>query len=57
MEKPLNHQDYGGSGYAVNGWSGGKQRRDPDAMDIDIIQIRLVNRGRGGGQKGSNQAQ
>ncbi|KAK0358456.1 hypothetical protein LTR94_035399, partial [Friedmanniomyces endolithicus] len=57
MEKRHNHQDYGRSGYAANGWSGGEQRRDPDAMEIDIIQKRPMNRGRGGGQKGRHQAQ
>ncbi|KAK0768236.1 hypothetical protein LTR38_018170, partial [Friedmanniomyces endolithicus] len=50
--------NHGRSGYATNGWSGGQQRRDPDAMEIDNTQKHPRNQGRGGGQrKGNHQAQ
>ncbi|KAK0833501.1 hypothetical protein LTS02_018215, partial [Friedmanniomyces endolithicus] len=58
MEKRHNNQNHGRSGYATNGWSGGQQRRDPDAMEIDNTQKHPRNQGRGGGQrKGNHQAQ
>lgn len=58
MEKRHNHQSYGRSGYATNGWTGGQQRRDPDAMEIDNTQQRPTRREKGGRyKKGNNQAQ
>ncbi len=38
MEKRHTGQFRGRSGYAPTSWSGGQQRRDPDAMEIDVTQ-------------------
>ncbi len=58
MEQRHTNQYHGRPGYATNGWTGGQQRRDPDAMEIDNTQQRPKGRGNGGRfQKGKNQAQ
>ena len=58
MEKRHTGQVRGRSGYASNGWTGGQQRRDPDAMELDATQGRpRKGQGRGKGAKGRGQAQ
>ena len=58
MEKRHTGQIRGRSGYASNGWTGGQQRRDPDAMELDATQGRpRKGQGKGKGAKGKGQAQ
>ena len=51
QEKRHTNQIRGRSGFASNGWTGGQQRRDPDAMELDATQQR-PRQGKGRGAKG-----
>ena len=52
MEKRHSGMYRGRTGYASNGWTGGQQRRDPDAMEIDNIQRKHRGKGQRDGFKG-----
>lgn len=58
MERRHTGQFRGRSGYASNGWTGGQQRRDPDAMELDATQGRPhKGQGNGKGARGKGKAQ
>ena len=51
MEKRHTGQNRGRSGFVPNGWSGGQQRRDPNAMELDVTQ-RVPRKGNFKGRTG-----
>ena len=55
MEKKHTNQIRGRTGFASPGWTGGPQRRDPDAMELDATQAR-PRKGQGGGARGKRNA-
>ena len=55
MEKKHTNQIRGQTGFASPGWTGGPQRRDPDAMELDATQAR-PRKGQGGGARGKRNA-
>ena len=57
IERRHTGQFRGRSGYASNGWTGGQQRYDPDAIELDATQGHpRKGQGRGKGAKGRGQA-
>ena len=57
IEKRHIGQFRGRSSYTSNGWTGGQQRRDPDAIELDATQGRPhKGQGNGKGARGKGKA-